>query len=180
MISDVINQEMYTRIFILMMTVFMFGVQSSNLRAFYKKLYGVASDFQNDVALGFGLLSTVTLPLIGIFDEQRYTNIHGFCAGVYFLSFMIYGVILGQLLYSNRDKYPAEEQASIQKVYFSSYGLVISIFGFGILFALFGHGGWTAILEWVVVLYQLNFFSLISFDNPYYDTVHQPTAALKQ
>jgi hypothetical protein len=41
MISDVINQEMYNRIFILLTAIFMFGVQQVNIRAYFKKLYGI-------------------------------------------------------------------------------------------------------------------------------------------
>ena len=41
MVSTIIAQEMYNRLFILLTTIFMFGVQQANLRAFYKRLYGV-------------------------------------------------------------------------------------------------------------------------------------------
>jgi hypothetical protein len=45
---------------------------------------------------------------------------------------------------------------------------------FLVCFALKGHGGWTAIWEWTVVLYQLNFFSIVSQENAFYQTVHEP------
>jgi hypothetical protein len=95
MISDIILQEMYTRIFILMMAVFMYGIQQANLRAFYKKLYGKASDQVNDATLLFGLISTVIFPLIGIFDESQWMSIHGYLAGAFFISFLIYSILLG-------------------------------------------------------------------------------------
>jgi hypothetical protein len=91
MISDVINQEMYTRVFILITAMFMFSVQQVNVRAFYLELHGKIDDSRNFNIMLFGIISLLALPLIGIFDESRWTSVHGFCAGIFFGCFMIYG-----------------------------------------------------------------------------------------
>ena len=70
MVSTIIAQEMYNRLFIFLTAVFMFGVQQTNLRAFYKKLYGVIPNSQNDNMFWLGTASCLSLPLIGIFDEH--------------------------------------------------------------------------------------------------------------
>jgi len=46
--------------------------------------------------------------------------------------------------------------------------------------ALKGSGGITAILEWATVFYFVNFFSIASFANPYYDSVHEPASLKKE
>ena len=78
MISDVINQEMYTRIFILLTCVFMFSVQQANIRAYYKQLYGKIDDSRNGNIMIWGIVSMCALPLIGMFDESLWTQLHGY------------------------------------------------------------------------------------------------------
>ena len=98
MISDVICQEMYNRIFLLLTTIFMFGIQQANIRAFYKQLYGKISNGRNDTMFWFGFASMVALPMIGIFDEKMWKTMHGISAGVFFICFMIYSRQLGNAL----------------------------------------------------------------------------------
>ena len=43
-----------------------------------------------------------------------------------------------------------------------------------------GSKGITAILEWATVLYFVNFFSIASLVNPFYDSVHEPKSLTKQ
>jgi hypothetical membrane protein len=56
-----------------------------------------------------GTASCVSLPLIGIFDEHMWPLPHGTSAVIFFACFGIYSVKLGNALYSNKNKYPAEE-----------------------------------------------------------------------
>jgi Frag1/DRAM/Sfk1 family len=174
MVSDVICQEMYNRIFILLTAVMMFGVQQVNLRAFYKKLYGVIPDSRNNLMFYLGMAYTTALPLIGIFDENMWSTLHGYSAGVVFVSFMIYASMLAHSLNANKDKYPAEEQSSITRLSNSVTTLVLLTAAFGLGHFLYGSGGITAIFEWATVLYFVNFFTIASFDNPFYDSVHEP------
>lgn len=99
MVSTVIALHMYDRTFIILSTTMMFGVQQVNIRAFYKKLYGVVSDGYNDFLIVLGGVSCLALPLIGVFDEHQWGKIHGFCAVVFFSTFGIYCVLLGRALY---------------------------------------------------------------------------------
>lgn len=46
--------------------------------------------------------------------------------------------------------------------------------------AIKGAGGITAILEWATVFYFVNFFSIASFANPFYDSVHEPASLKKK
>jgi hypothetical membrane protein len=178
MISDVICQEMYNRIFILLTAIFMFGIQQVNLRAFYKQLYGKISNGRNDTMLWFGIISTLALPLIGIFDEKLWTKVHGVVAVIFFGCFLIYSRLMGNALHETRSQFPPEEQPAIDSIYRNISGLLWTTIAFGISIAHFGSGGISAILEWATVFYFVNFFGIASFANPYYDAVHQPGTPL--
>ena len=123
MISTVIRQEMYDRIFILETSIFMFAVQTANLRAFYKKLHGVIGARENDAMVYCGLVSCVALVLIGIFDEKMWSPQHNVIAMTFFLSFAAYAISLGRALYANRGSYPASEGKHIDKLYRDTFWL---------------------------------------------------------
>lgn len=91
--------EMYDRTFILLTTIMSFGIQQVNARAYYKKLYGKVSDRYNDFLLILALLACVSLPLIGVFDENKYLPIHLTCATTFFGSCGLYLILLGRALY---------------------------------------------------------------------------------
>lgn len=158
MISDVINQEMYTRIFILLTVIFMFSVQQANVRAYYKQLYGKIDDSRNSSIMTWGIVAMLALPLIGIFDEDRWTSVHGICAGIFFGCFMIYGRQLSVALNEVKSQFDENTQKAIDTMYTHVTGIIVTTVLFGVSFAYKGHGGITAIFEWVAVLYYLNFF----------------------
>ena len=175
MISDVIiSKEMYDRIFLLLTTVMMFGIQQVNIRAFYKKLYGVISDGKNDFLLDLGIASCVGLPMVGIFDEKAWGTLHGISAGIFFGCFGIYCYLLGHYLYNNKDKFPASEQRSISIIYWNTWGLMATLLLF-VISPLLGeiHHFLTPVSEWAVVIYYANFFAIASYTNQYYDSVHE-------
>jgi hypothetical protein len=174
MISDVINQEMYNRTFILLTAIFMFGVQQVNLRAFYKLLYGKVSNGRNDTMMWFGIISMVGLPMVGIFDESLWKTLHGISAGMFFIGFMIYARLLACAMHEVRSQFDQNTQVSIASMYSNVTNLILVTLGFFISLGLKGAGGITAILEWGTALYFVNFFSIASFANPFYDSVHQP------
>lgn len=174
MISTVIRQEMYDRIFILETSMFMFAVQTANLRAFYKKLHGVIRAAENDAMFYCGLLSCVALVLIGIFDEKMWSPQHNVIAMTFFLSFAAYAISLGRALYANRGSYPASEGKSIEKLYRDTYWI-----GGGLTVLLsclyyFKSDTPTPFIEWILVMWYLNFFSLTGLVNEFYQTVHEP------
>jgi len=174
MISTVIRQEMYDRIFILETSIFMFAVQTANLRAFYKKLYGVIGAAENDAMFYCGLVSCVALVLIGIFDEKMWSPQHNVIAMTFFLSFAGYAISLGRALYANRGSYPASEGKHIDKLYRDTFWLGG---GLAVLLAClycFKSDTPTPFIEWILVMWYLNFFSLTGLANDFYQTVHEP------
>jgi hypothetical membrane protein len=176
MVSTVIALEMYDRVFILLTVILMFGIQQTNIRAFYKKLYGIIPDHENDNLMNIGLISCVALPLIGIFDEHKWPIPHGISAVTFFLLFGLYCIKLGRYLNQNKDKYPAKDQTGIKLAYYNSYGLIVAL-GALLLSIIIVHSHVpTPLIEWFVVLYFVNFFVIISMVNSFYDTVHQPGA----
>ena len=65
-------------------------------------------------------------PLIGIFDEHTRLLPHGVSAVEFFISFGIYLVKLGCAIRTNREKYPKDEQISIQRLYKTTYWITYS------------------------------------------------------
>lgn len=173
MVSDVLALPMYDRTFIILTTIMTFGIQQVNIRAFYKKLYGKVSDCYNDFLIILGGLSCVTLPMIGVFDEHEFNPIHCTCAGIFFGSFGFYCILLGRALYQNKDKFPVDEQRSISLMMKNTWGLLIVLFAFLISIKLYTSRVPTPFIEWVLVLYFVNFFSIASYANAFYNSVHE-------
>jgi hypothetical membrane protein len=163
---------MYTRIFILLTCIFMFGVQQANLRAYYKQLYGKIDDSRNSRIMIWGTIAMLALPIIGIFDES-WTSVHGICAGIFFGCFMIYGRQLSVALNEVKGQFDENTQNAIDVMYTHATGLILTTVIFGVSIAYRGSGGITAIFEWICFLYYLNFFQLTSNANPYFDSVHE-------
>jgi len=174
MISDVICQEMYNRTFILLTAVFMYGVQQTNLRAFYKMLYGKIDNGRNDTMMYIGIASMVALPMVGIFDEHNYGAFHGISAGIFFIGFMVYARMLAISLDKVKDQFDAPTQTAIASMYSKVTYLILTTLAFFVSLIVHHSGGITAILEWATTFYFVNFFSIASFANSYYDSVHQP------
>jgi Frag1/DRAM/Sfk1 family len=148
-----------------------------NIRAYFKMLYGIIPDKQNDCMFWWGLASLIALPFVGIFDEELWKTMHVVSAGTFFVGFMIYGWKLGDNLWTNRVKFPSEQQAAIQQTKNAVSMMVMLTFGFFLSGILHGSKGITAIMEWACVLYFVNFFSIASYANPFYSCVHQPKTA---
>jgi len=169
MVSNVIGLKMYDRTFLFMTTVLMFGANIGNIRAFYKKLYGVIPDGSNDLLLLLGLVASLSLPLIGIFDMYKWNQPHKVCAVLFFGCFGFYCNLLANNLYSNKDKYPADEQTSIVSMKNSARTLIILLIVTGLCALLHGP---TPPFEWALVLYYVNFFAIASYANGFYSSVH--------
>lgn len=179
MISDVIRQEMYDRTFLLLTAVFMFGVQQVNLRAFYKQLYGKISNGRNDTLMYIGMISMVGLPMVGVFDES-WKTMHGISAGMFFGGFMIYAKMLSNDMNSVKTQFDQPTQAAIKSMESNVTGLILTTVAFAISLGLKGSGGITAILEWATAFYFVNYFSIASYANPFYDSIHIPTSQVEK
>jgi hypothetical protein len=107
MISDVICLPFYDRIFCLLACYFTFATYQVDVRAFYSRLNGIATEKQNDTLLILGIVTTITLPAIGFFDEHTHGTIHNCLAILFFLSVGVYAFILGGIMEDNKIKFPA-------------------------------------------------------------------------
>lgn len=124
------------------------------------------------MTLIFGIAYTIVLPLIGIFDENTRLLGHYICAIIMFFCFLIYATLLATALHKYRYKFPPEEQRTIDIMYNSIVLLMTLFFCFAIGHQFYGDRGIVALFEWATILVFINFFSLASFDNPFYDSIH--------
>jgi hypothetical protein len=86
MISDVIRDSMFDRLFILTNTAYFIGIHQVNVRALFARFHGILGERMNNVLLCAGLISSFSLPFIGVFDNRKYENIHNAFAGLFFSS----------------------------------------------------------------------------------------------
>jgi len=172
MISSVICLPFWDRIFCLLTVLFAWSVQLGNIRAMYKKLYGIADDCTNDALMFLGLISLITLPLIGYFDEHNYGHIHGPLAGVFFGCTGIYAYLLTGTMDKYKDKLPAEDQALVGTLKTIRMYMTISLLTLVVSILIMGSALLTPIAEWAVGLLFLNFFAFVVFSNDFYATIH--------
>ena len=98
MISDVIFLPLYDRIFCIETIFFTLFVHQANIRAFYKKLYGIADPCTLDLLTLLGVLSCFALPLIGLFDEHQFKSLHMVFAITFFGCTGIFAFISGGVM----------------------------------------------------------------------------------
>lgn len=173
MISDVVALPMYDRVFIMMSSIYCMGVHQVNVRAFYKRMHGVISLNSNYVLFYAGITSCFTLPMIGVFDCYSHKFLHYLFAFLFFVSAGSYSTTLSWLMYHNRNRFPVADHPTISL----SKHLAIIMFSLVVLFILsqgiLGSAYWTTpILEWSTVFLHMNYFSLINFTNPFFDSIH--------
>ena len=164
---------MYDRIFVITTSFYAYGTHSANVRAFFKIIYGVAPDRKNDWLLISGYVTCLSLPLIGVFDEHNYTPIHYMMAAFFFSAFGFYALNLGEVMYTNIDKFPKEDAKIIWFICKFSYFIVILDVLFGLSFMSDKMGLFIRpVLEWTIVLSAVNFFYILSLTNRFYDSIH--------
>jgi hypothetical protein len=105
-ISSIVCKPFIDRVFCIATTFFTLVVFQSDLRAFYSKLYGLASTKQNDGVLFLGIIATVSLPCISYFDTHTYHTLHMTFATLFFGSCGFYIFFLGGLLHYHIMAYP--------------------------------------------------------------------------
>ncbi|CDW73115.1 UNKNOWN [Stylonychia lemnae] len=175
MISDILALRPYDRLFIFMTTIYTLGIMQINMRAWFKKVYGLIPNKSNDRILWIGLPACIALPLIGIFDEKAYRPIHYLAAGTFFSCFTLYGVWLSDAMYDNIENFPESDRNSIRilkrnvnGIFYSCILMILSTFTFGT------NGRITPGLEWFTALYVINFYAIMAYTNPFYDSIHIP------
>jgi len=181
MISDVICLPFYDRVFCIFSTFFMLTAYQADCRAFYKKLYGIASPGQNDLLMLLGLVASIALPSIGFFDEHTYGTVHGICAVLFFGSVGIYAFIIGGIMGSNKDKFPEEEWKDIDWMNKLKWIMFASLLILGLSEALWGSNYWlTPFTEWLTTILYLNYFAILNMTNTFYDSVHNENVDLSK
>ena len=182
-ISETIaSNEAYNKVFLLLVTVFMWGIVTDIVRSFHKMLHGKVSTSTNLIYLALGYVMVLFLPLIGIFDCINYKSIHGTCAFIFFGTTSIYMTLVGNALYRNLDSFSADKQKAILLAKKAIVGLFITLFGMlGFLIAHDVKGvprGYSNMFEWATVIYYVTFFAIIIQTNTFVDTVHDKSQTL--
>ena len=174
MISDILALPMYDRVFILLNTVYFMGVHQLNVRAHYKRLTDAGVDeLSNDLLFYAGFTSCFSLPLIGVFDNRNFKPLHYLFAGLFFASAGLYSYHIAQIMHARKDRFPMQDAATIDMNRMLSYFMGTVILLFLISAVALGTECWlTAVLEWATVFLHMNYFSLINFTNPFYDSIH--------
>ncbi len=114
MVEDtLIFDEQANRIFLFITTCFMWGVHQANIRAFYRMMYNIISEKENDFLLVLGLLQCVSLPCCAIFDKNNLPILNKAAALVLFASAGSYMFILSYQMNKNLDKFPVNMQKAI-------------------------------------------------------------------
>ena len=90
MISDVIKDHMFDRVFLILNTAYFLGIHQVNVRSLYSRLHGIITKKMNDALIVTGMVSSFSLPLIGVFDNKQFKPIHNVCAATFFASSAFY------------------------------------------------------------------------------------------
>ena len=126
----------------------------------------------NDTLLWIGVVTCVTFPLIGYFDNLNYFIIHGIIAILFFISTALYAQKLSSILWKKREKF----NKALHKQFNLLWWLGWVMIGIGAIFALFtilGMEPYRPISEWILVILFINYFTFASMINTaYHSTVH--------
>lgn len=165
--------EQANRIFLFVTTCFMWGVHQANIRAFYRTMYQIIPEQENDFLLLLGVVQCLTLPATAIFDKVSMPQIHFILDALLFGSAGAYMFLLSYKMNQNVDKFPAKLQPAIKFILMAAFGCVLLGALFGLTYYIYGTSTEAAFTQWLMVVYYLNFFGVISFTNKFYETVHE-------
>ena len=98
LISDVIALPIMDRIFLLLNTVYFVCIHQINVRVFYKLLHEVIHPKTNTCLLISGLLSSFSLPMLGVFDNKGFFVLHHLIAALFFGSAAFYLTVMCSML----------------------------------------------------------------------------------
>lgn len=195
MISDVIRDPMFDRIFILLNTSYFIGIHQVNVRALYSRFHGIISLKVNEMLFYAGMASSFSLPLIGFFDNRYYNSIHNACAGVFFLSSAIYLSLTAILMFQHKEELIGQyshhalnfetdhtletcgkqTQKIVKRISFNyhfSHVCSSVMIGLFISVGVFGQRHWiTALLEWIGVFFYMTLTMMIMSVIPCYDQI---------
>jgi Frag1/DRAM/Sfk1 family len=104
MISDVIKDHMFDRVFLLLNTGYFLGIHQVNVRSLYSRFHGIITKRLNDALIVAGMISCFSLPMIGVFDNRDYVPIHNACAATFFASSAFYLSTMAYQMSKHKDK----------------------------------------------------------------------------
>jgi hypothetical protein len=104
MISDVIADSVFDRLFILFNTAYFLGVHQVNVRSLHSRFHSILPAKLNRTLLLAGLTSSFSLPLIGLFDNRKHIPLHNALAGTFFVSSAYYLSYIAYLMKVHRAK----------------------------------------------------------------------------
>jgi hypothetical membrane protein len=73
------------------------------VRSLYSRFHGIIADKTNNRLLYVGLVSSFSLPLIGLFDNRKFIYIHKGFAFIFFLSSALYLSMIAHLKHKHRE-----------------------------------------------------------------------------
>ena len=121
-----------------------------------------------------GMCSCISFPFIGVFDCVKFLPIHYTCASLYFICSAAYIFSLTRLMKENKDRFPIQDKEAIDANYKFSFFMLALITIMILSAVIMGVKFWsTPLLEWASVFCIMNFFSILNFRNPFYNSVHQ-------
>ena len=169
LISNVIADSMFDRVFILLNTAYFIGVHQVNVRVLYSRFHLVIPSLTNTLLLSAGMLSSISLPMIGLFDNREYIALHYAWAGLFFISSAYYLSHTAFLMYRHRDQIGGNMKL-VEFNYGYSKFCTLLIVGLCFTTVFFCDRFWlTVVLEWLVVFAYMTLTMLIMSSIPSYD-----------
>jgi len=171
-ISSIVCKPFYDRVWMFVTTFFCMTVYQTDVRAFYKKLYGKATARQNEGVCILGITATISLPCIAYFDTHTYGFLHIVFTTLFFISCGFYIFFLAGLLNEHKEKFLEDEHAAIERANTFRWIMLGSV---GVYFYVkwFCEDTHSSFYEWVLTLMYLNAVGIMSLTNKFYDTVHE-------
>ncbi len=94
LLSDIIRQRYYDRVFIFAMVFHATFVQFANIRAYYQKFSGVFSSCVNDLLYWVGIVTCLCQVTVGVIDNQLDNGIHSAIGATFYIGIFLYFFIL--------------------------------------------------------------------------------------
>ena len=121
----------------------------------------------NDALLWIGVVTFISFPLIGYFDEHAYPTIHGITATLFFVSTAVYGNMLSHCANKHKDEFKTDN-CWISMLYWVGWAMIAVMVIFGLSFL---WNWYVPVWEWILGVLYINFHTLVGIKNPYYDSV---------
>lgn len=147
-----------------------------SVRAFYKVFSGIISSIHNNSLLISGLISSFSLPMVGVFDNKDSRMFHALFAGLFFSSSIYYLTSLAVLMKTRypilKHKYISLNEKTVTFTYHFTFMCLIPVIGFflGVL-TMGGHFWMTALFEWFCVFSYMTLTMILVSQNPYNDSL---------